>query len=216
MTDSTDRGRRPRGSALIVVLLVLLVLSALGLMALRTVGNSLDHSGTYRVRATADDFSGAAARYIVNDTPRYAGTLAKTSKDDMSGQSFSTRKQLASRGGYVHLVQESTDPDGSTPERALEELTGVSSNESGLLTDSNGTNESFERMNAESKFEIMMRNPSHRISLPGFSDDFCFRKVTVASRSRLGRFDPSWKQPARIGQGTTITEGFVPQTNCGN
>ncbi|MFB6351590.1 MAG: hypothetical protein ABEN55_15755 [Bradymonadaceae bacterium] len=73
----------------------------------------LDRSGPYRVRASADEFSEAATRYFINDASRYAGALDKSNRADISGASgYTQRKRIAARGGYVHLVQESSDTGG--------------------------------------------------------------------------------------------------------
>lgn len=210
MSERPDKRWDRRGSALIVVLLVLLALTALGMVAMRTVGNSIDRSGTYRLRTAASAMSDGAARFFINAAPKYAGTLNQVNRHSLRGSGLKSdqRQRRASRGGIVRLEQPRT---GS---RAFE-LPDKNS-ETGLLTrDKNNTDyRSIEGMNPDSSFEIVVRNPSHAISKPGFSDDFCFRKVTVASRAKLGNFSNSWDGISRVGQGRTVAEGFVPVTNC--
>lgn len=207
MNIRTDTRWDRRGSALIVVLLVLLALTALGMVAMRTVGQSLDRSGTYRLRASADDFSDAAARFFVNDAPRYASSLTQVSQHAMRGQSYSNRNKLAARGGYIRLTQKRSG------ERDFSKLPSGNS-ESGLLTDGQSSRRSLESMNPDSNFEIIIRNPSHSISMPGYSEDFCFQKVTIASQAQLGDTTGGWDHVSRVGKGRTTAEGFVPLSDC--
>ncbi|MFB6351591.1 MAG: hypothetical protein ABEN55_15765 [Bradymonadaceae bacterium] len=212
MSDRFTHGRSRRGSALIIVLLVLLALSALGMVALQSVGDTLDRTGTYRVRSNADVFSASAARFFVGDLKRYAGKLSKASRQKISGASGNQRRRFGQMGGYIRLKQQSSVGSGSAT-RDFEQLSsGVGDNESGLFT--GGSNESFEQKNAQSSFEIVVRNPSSPMERPGYSGNYCFRKVTVAAQGRLGKLDSSWNAPAQVGQARTSVEGFVPVSQC--
>jgi len=206
MSKRPDRSWSRRGSALIVVLLVLLALTALGMVALRTVGQTLDRAGSHRVRASASDFSDAAARYFLQKAPQFAGTLDQVTQSEMGGQSLANRKKLASRGGIVHLQQKRSGDRAFTLPSSYDET--------GLLTDDKSAGRSVESMNSNSQFAVVVRNQSHPISKPGMGDQYCYRKVTIAARATLGELKSSWDSVSRVGRGRTVAEGFVPVTNC--
>lgn len=205
-----------RGSALIIVLIVMLALTGLGLVAVRAVNNSLERSGTYRVRAEASDFSKGAARFALQrahqNTEKFIRPLRRSGVDDMANAGSNTElTRQAQRGGYVHYVQTSADSN----KRKFGDILGAGSDrESGLFVPDSGDG-SFESMSDESMFEIYVMNPSVSMPVPGYSDEYCFRKVTIAARSRLGKFDSEWSQMGQVGSGGAIAEAQVgPLGQC--
>lgn len=219
MFELGTTSKRARGSALVIVLVVLLALSALGMVAVQAVGNSVERAGGYRVRSTATRFSSAAARFVAKRASESGGQFMaafdKGSSAEMDGQSFSKRQGIASRGGYKYVVQ---DSDSSLSEGGFEELER-SDNETGLFTDSGGGSSvhSFESRHEDSKFEVIMRNPSGSMPAPGYSQEYCFKTVTIAANARLGPDESDWTQSEQVGTGTHSMEAMVgPIGQCGS
>lgn len=221
MSDTPDTiqrrapDRRTRGSALILVLLIMLALSAIGLVALRGISRSIQQSGMYRVRTTASAFSDAVSQFMAkrlgDKASSMMGAMDRMQQMDMEtlGTSMQKRRQLVSGGSPLVFRQrpgEKTNFD--------QVLNTRSGEESGLFT--NGTKPSFEGAEPDSGFDIVIRDPLGGIPVPGYSDRYCFKKVTIATRADIGDFSQSWDKPRQVGVGRTVVEGLVGPVECGN
>jgi hypothetical protein len=214
--DMKDRPHRSaRGSALILVLLIMLALSAIGLVALRSISRSIQQSGMYRVRTTASVFSDAVSQFMTkrlgDKASSMMGAMDRMQQMDMEtlGTSMQKRRQLVSGGSPLVLRQR---PGQQTNFDQV--LNTRSGDESGLFT--NGTKPSFEGAEPSSGFDVIIRDPLGGIPVPGYSDRYCFKKVTIATRADIGDFSQSWDKPRQVGLGRTVVEGLVGPVECGN
>ncbi|MFB6264298.1 MAG: hypothetical protein ABEL76_11845 [Bradymonadaceae bacterium] len=204
-----------RGSALILVMLVLLALSAVGMIGLRNVSRSVDYSGDFRIRTTAQMFSDAAGSFIsqrLGDKARQIwGAMERKQQlkleDHLS--KLGTRESLVEQGAPLKLVQDRTENevDFSTLLKAPKK-----SNETGLFSD--GQHRSFESAVGQTRFEVVIRDPLSGIPVPGYSDRFCFKKVTVATKAKIGELKKNWDEPRQVGVGRTLFEGMIGPVEC--
>ena len=215
------RRRGERGSALILVLLILLALSAIGMLALQDVTRSIQQSGQFRVRTTASTFSDAVAQFMhkrLGDKASQYWNMMKTGQEfDMSGTGstkMANRKQVATQGGWIKLQQIPGHSDDK--KRDFDNILGSSSDETGIFTGGSSTVSSFELNEKGTQFEVVIRDPVDGIPVPGYSDKFCFKKMTVATRTQVGDMQDSWTRPRQVAEGRTMFEGLVGPMECGN
>lgn len=212
---------RRRGSALILTLLILLVLTALGMVALRDVGRSVQQSGAYRIRSQADTFSEAAVDYA----SVYAGNNADRLYEDMqlaqlgglqdvqgdstvsSSDRFESRTAMARLGPHIVLEQ---DPGEKTQFGDLDTMSGT---ETGLV--SGGDKNSFESSEEDVEFSVVFRNPIDGPAIPGYDSNCRYKKITIASRGRVGKPDRDWEGAGMVGEMRHGIEAFVGPINCG-
>lgn len=218
--DGWRRLRARRGSALILVLLILLALSAIGMVALRDVSRSVQHSGQFRVRTTAGIFSDGVAGFLskrIGDKANHTWNKLQSFKGfdrNTMGTNWTSRKQIETQGGYLKYQQK---PGGTADEQDFSSLLPVSGSESGLFTDGNSSHRSFESKEGGTEFRAVVRDPHDGIPLPGYSDKMCFKKVTIATQAQIGNPQGSWSEPRQVGVGRTISEALIgPTTGCGN
>jgi len=208
---------KPEGSALILVLLLMLALSAIGMVALEDVAASIDQSGVYRVRTTAEMFGDGAANFWMR---RSAGNANSVWRSMRQGDGCRSRiagatpltdrewRQLRSELGGCAIYDGSED-------RSFGQILDPGSDETGLFTDDPGQHPSFESQKEESTFEVIARYPFEANAPSGFSeDDFCFKMVTVAAEGQLGAFPDDWDQLARVGRGRAVFKGKIGPVPC--
>ncbi len=208
-------GRR-RGSALILTMLILLVLSALGMMALRSVSQSVQQSGAYRVRTQADGMSEAAVEYA----SAQAGNDAKTFWSMMNSaqgnasreaidadSSLADRKSLTRRGAFLELTQR--PGTGTDIETDFEHL-DTTDTETGLLGSG-----SFEAAEDHTQFSVIIRDPLDGPPAPGYGEQYCFKKVTIASRALVGQPDRDWTGSGMMAESRHGMETFIGPIECG-
>lgn len=212
---------RERGSALILTILILLVLTGLGMVALKNVANSVQQSGAYRVRAQADTFSEAAVDYA----SVYAANSADKLYEDM---------QLGQVGAFNDPDNdEETDATATSDQRIAMERVGPhlvlhqkpgekiqfgdldtqSDTVTGLV--SGGSVKSFEAMEDNVQFSVVFRNPIDGPAIPGFDSECRYKKVTIASRGRVGKPDNKWEGAGMFGEKRHGIEVFIGPINCG-
>jgi hypothetical protein len=207
-----------RGSALILVLLILLALSAIGMVALQDVSRSVEQSGHYRVRSTASMFADSVAQFMSKRLGDKAGsiwnamqTFQKNEVTDAT-KSFAQRSSEVTRGAYIKYTQ---DPG---TEKDFSSLLDSQDGETGLFTGGGTGDRSFESLAEESKFSVVIRDPVDGIPVPGYSDRFCFKKVTVGTRAQVGKFGNATQmdQPRQVAVGQTVFEGLIGPLECGS
>jgi hypothetical protein len=205
--------QQARGSALILTMLILLVLSAIGMVALADVGRSVKQSGVYRVRAQAQNFSEAAAEYVVRDSGEradaYWNMMERGQMNSLDGMAIGNRLATSRRGAFVRLDR---DRDGTGHFNDLRADTDWG--ETGLLT--NGTKSSFEAREGASEFSVIIRDPLDGPPAPGYSDRYCFKKVTIASRGFVGEPDPEWTGAGMMAERRNAVETFIGPIECGS
>jgi hypothetical protein len=205
---------KPRGAALILAMLVMLVLSGLGLIALYSVTDSVWQSGSYRARTQANLFSDSVltfALYRAGDrAPEELRKLAyETEKRfEAAGNDQAQRVAALQRGGY-HISSSSGDGAGQTNLSNLFE--------GGFFAaDSAGGTTSFEKTpNSPSAYRYIIRDPMEGPSVEGYSSNFCFKKVTLASQARIGDFDANDSRNV-VALGSNLVESWIGPVNCGS
>lgn len=220
-------GRRSeRGSALILVMMILLVLSAVGMVALRDVSRTVQQAGAYRVQSQARTFSDSAAQYATkragDDAKSFWQMMTSSHVNDLSELGSGDRMGTARLGAYAKLTQR--PGDSTTKETDFPEL-HTTTDETGLFyNDANSAAVSFETKENQAaaddsvkntSFTVVLRDPIDGIPAPGYSSNYCFKKVTVASRARVGKIDPEWEGSNMIAEERTVSEALIGPVECG-
>lgn len=211
-----------RGSALILTLLILLVLSALGMMALRDVSRSSQQSGVYRMRVQAQSFADSVAQFMSQETGDEADTYWARMKAQQQGESkqlrdddkteLEDRMAGARRGYYTTLTQKGESgeqglfPDYFTPDDG----------ETGLFWDENLGLRSFESREDYSEFGVVIRDPIDGPRMPGYDENFCFKKVNVATRGYIGDEVREWDGASRMADRRSVVEALIGPIDCGS
>lgn len=210
----TDQG----GSALVLVLLILLGLSAIGMVALSDVARSVQESGTFRARTTASTFSDAVSQFMAKRLGDKANTMLSAMKRfqefdiQKAGGNISSRQQLMDRGAVIEMKQ---DP-GTTNRDFGKIFNTLSGDESGLFVDNSGNYRSFESREANTEFRVVIRDPVDGVPVPGYSERYCFKKVTIAAEADVGDISSNWTEPRQVGVGRTVVEGLIGPVECGS
>lgn len=202
-----------QGSALILTMLVLLVLTGLGMLAMRNTRASLQQSGAYRVRAQATGLSEAATGYTAymagKDASGFWAMMRSPQLHEFqkTTSTVTSRQAEARRGAYLHLKQRSKDGDKVFPKVT------ASDEETGLLTD--GANPSFERREASSQFEVVLRDPMDGPPAAGYGENYCFKKITVVSRGLVGEPSHDWSGSGMVADKRSAIETYIGPIECG-
>ncbi len=231
------RLKNNKGSALILVLMVSLVLSAFGLVAMRDIALGVHQSASFRVRTQAAAISdGASSAFAIragNQANGYVRAIKASSNrsamgeaifggNDMSKYNFSGtavqfQEALASHGGFIVFQNEDlATAKGLVPHPFDPSTTDKQKGESGLFRgpDTLADPSSFE-VQKETEFLVVLRDLKDGIPAPGFSERYCFKKATVASRASVGAIPTSFDQPATYAVGTHANEFLMGPIECG-
>lgn len=209
--ESTAFRRGERGSALILVLLLMLALSAIGMVALQNVTQSIERSGMYRVRTSGTGFSDGAASFWMRHSAGKAGDVVRQmgrgngclKRLDVSIQEWDA--DLGEKMNGCAWYTGGSDSFG--------DILADSTEETGLFTD--GSNDSFEVRTESTSFDVVVRDPFPAKRPAGFSDDdFCFKNVTVVSEGTIGELAGTWDEPQQIGRGRTGFLGKLGPLPC--
>ncbi len=220
-----------KGSALLLVLMISLVLSAFGLVAMRDIALGVHQSASFRVRTQASAVSDAAASAFSmragNQANAYVYAVKATSKRDggfggtdplkynYTGPASEFQGELASHGGFIVFRNDDlSSSQGLIPNQ----FTGGGSqkSESGLFRAPATTTEpsSFEVQN-ETEFLVVLRDLKDGIPAPGFSEGYCFKKATVASKASVGTLPTVITEPATFAVGTHTNDILIGPIECG-
>lgn len=218
-SDKYKRGRRhlqqwirdEQGSALILTMLILLVLTAVGMVALRDVARTVQQSGVYRVRTQSKTFTEAASEFVAqragDNAAGYWNKMETSFKTDMG--SASNRGARNDMGAMVTLNQNKGTGDFGF-------LTNTNG-ETGLFHE-DGKGASFEQASNEDahRFKTILRDPMDGIPVPGYSGQFCFKKVTIGTESTVGQSDPDWNKSNMTANSQAGSEVLIGPIDCGN
>lgn len=201
-----------RGVALVIAILVMLVLSALGMVALQASLDGTWMAGTHRVYNQADSFSESVVNVGLYRTgTRADGTyslLRSQAEGELDGLSDGqARAAVLRRGGY-RIFSPLEDPrDGKV---SLYEMMGGAR----LLEGGGEGVESIPNMGVE--FRYIVRDPMTGPSPPGFDENYCLVRMTIASEVLIGRNDGEEGQRRRLrGVGRNAADAFVGPVPCG-
>lgn len=217
---------RKKGSALILTMLILLVLTALGMVALRDVARTVQQAGSFRVRAQAETFAGAVSEFMTKRAGDNANGYWKKMQSDFDGDMWGQSQG----GGGVQQVSQierdarndmgammvvTQDDSGTGDLDVLDEST----EETGLFYDQDQQSKaSFEQGYGEDthEFEVVFRDPLDGIPVPGYSSQFCFKKVYVATQTNVGRADPDWDNASMVATRQAGSEILIGPVDCGS
>jgi hypothetical protein len=204
-----------QGSALILTMLILLVLTAVGMVALRDVARTVQQSGVYRVRTQSETFTEAVSEFISKRAGDNAEGYWKKMESDFDGQmgGLSGTDRLA-RNDMGAMMQLSQDTADTGPLGVL----GASTEETGLFYEDSVGKASFEQAPNEGtqNFRVILRDPMDGIPVPGYSDKYCFKKVTIATESTVGQADPEWTRANMVATSQSGAEVLIGPMDCGS
>lgn len=193
-----------RGAALIVAILVMLVLSAMGMVAVRASMESVWTSASHRMASQANSFSDATVQYGMMRSGRNAATvyefLRRRSDFDM-GQATNDDAAELRRGGYVIYIKGEAE-DGQVSMDDF--LAGGRLLESDVVT---GLESEL-----DVAFRFIVRDPIVGPPAPGFGENYCFNRVTIASEAVVGTEEGRRRQRA---MGRHASEAFIGPVECG-
>lgn len=206
---------RARGSALILTMLILLVLTAIGMVALKDVARTVQQSGVYRVRTQSETFTEAVSEFVSmragDNAEGYWNKMESDFDDQLGGTSSTERLARNDLGAMMELSQD----NASTGDL---KVLGDSTVETGLFYESSVDKASFEQAPNEDthRFRVILRDPMDGIPVPGYSDQYCFKKVTVATETTVGEGDSEWKKANMIASSQSGAEVLIGPLDCGN
>jgi hypothetical protein len=196
---------------LILTMLILLVLTGLGMVALRSTTRSVQQSGAYRVRTQANTFSEAAAEYSAalasKDAATFWGMMRSAHDNSLDGLSMSDSQKSHAIGPYIKLRQKAGDTANRKSDFEGMEPTETTT---GLFGD-----DSFEVGETGAEFSVIFRDPLDGPPAPGYGENFCFKKVTITSRARIGTPDRTWGGSGMTGEKRNSIEAFIGPIECG-
>ncbi len=196
--------RNDRGAALIVAILVMLVLSAMGMVALKASMESTWTSASHRMASQASSFSDATVQYGMLRSGRSASSvyelIRRRAEFDM-GQAGDDEAAELRRGGYVIYVTGEAE-DGQV---SLDDFLY-----SGRLLET----EDLQGMESELDvtYRFIVRDPIVGPPAPGFGENYCFNRVTIASEAIAGTGEGRRQQRS---MGRHATEAFIGPVECG-
>lgn len=212
------RGHHERGAALVVAILVMLVLSALGLVAMKSANESNWLAGTHRIGAQASSFSDSVTQYAILRSGLRASSLhallrrrvnselyadLEKDEDDRDGTS------LLRRGGYRVFTPEVNAEDGKI---SLHNELG----QGRLLTSSAVKGVEDDKM-LKPSFQYIVRDPIQGPRAPGYGDQFCFTRVTIAAEATFAHGDEVQRRARRRLRAMRrhAADAFIGPVECG-
>lgn len=211
--------KNQRGSALVLVTLLTLILAALAIVALRNVARSTQQAGVFATRHQAQMASGATANVVsrrVGDKAAnvYARMEAKVQGEDeaegergliggefLGSGAMGSRLDAIRRGPYTVFAGED-----------FEAFLPTYGGNSRLMGTS--TAPSFEDQRPSS-FRAIVRDPVDAQPSEGFSENWCFKKVQIASESTVGEQDDDWVGANRFGRSRKGIDALIGPIECG-
>ncbi|TXD35437.1 hypothetical protein FRC98_16615 [Lujinxingia vulgaris] len=203
-----------RGAALVVVLLVILVLTGLGMVALDSTTEGVWLSASHRSRAQATVFSDAVVQFGLYRAgaraPSYSEMLKARAEADLSSLGSEDERVGAIRRGGYQIFSPEENPGGGQAT-----LRGVLPD--GKLIDSASTGSLENDSTNPVSFRFIVRDPLDGPPAPGYSGEFCFKKVTIASEAILGdvpEADTDRRRQRALGRHST--EAMIGPIDCGS
>jgi hypothetical protein len=199
-------GRTERGAALIIALLVMLVLSAMSMVALKASTESAWTSSTYRMTSQTGSFSDAVVQYGTFRSGMKAQSvyelIRRRADHEMINAPGDGLAELRRGGFQIYVPGEAQDGQVSLAEilhngRLLEGAT-LEGLESELTV----------------QYRYIVRDPIVGPPAPGFGENYCFNRVTVASEAIAAAGDGTRRRGQRT-MGRHATEAFIGPIECG-
>ena len=200
------RRKAERGAALIIALLVMLVLSALGLVALRATSEGAWVAASHRMNSQSAAFSDSVVQFGTERTGFRAQSVYSLMQQRVNREmrlSGDDSVDALRRGGYVVYV--AGDPEdgqasleGELPGGRLLEVGELRGLETELAV----------------RYRYIVRDPLVGPPAPGFGENFCFNRVTVASETVVAVGDGGTRR-GRMSMSRHASEAFVGPIECG-
>jgi hypothetical protein len=204
--------KRRRGAALVLAMLVMLVLSGLALVALYSVTDSVWQSGSYRARTQAELFSDGVLTFALyragEQAPEELNKMSFFSQRELAEMDPADRAQALRRGGY-HIS--TTGGDGSTKTNLSEVFS-----DGFFAPDVPTGSKSLETApGSPVAYRYIMRDPLDGRTAEGFSRNFCYKKVALASQARVGNFAQTDARSV-VSMGSHLVETLLGPVDCGS
>lgn len=212
--------KNQRGSALVLVTLLTLILAALAIVALRNVARTTQQAGVFATRHQAQMSSGAAAAVVSRRIGDKAGNVYERMNAKLLGEAGSdtgvlggellgadtdtvmgARLDTVRRGAYTVFVGDD-----------FSALLPVSGGMPRLMGTS--TEPSFEDQR-QSDFRAIVRDPIEAQPAEGFSENWCFKKVLIATESTIGDMDDNWESSNRFARARKGVDALIGPIECG-
>lgn len=232
--------RHERGAALIAALMLSMVLSAIGVMSLQSTLRSLNQSGNYRMRRQAQVASDSAVQFVSqrvgNSAQVYWRFMQETQRRDSFGVAGANARESIDRGAFMVVDAQTYQQTGNLLNAASgTRETGLFSRDAATVSHEAGltTKNAF--------FQVMLRDPIEGPPAPGYSQDYCFKKLTFFSKYVYGDFRPDgvaaganstfenpvgqvanvvsdsneWSRPTLSAMGRNGLESYIGPIECG-
>lgn len=216
------KGQSQRGSALVLVVLLSLVLSALAIVAMRNVARSARQASVFHTRAQSQNTSSSAVNLYSQRAGDKAAGIVTAIKSKAFGESGgmagtygasaneADRLATATAGGFLLL----TDDELTKVLPQAANLTSTSKEQTGLFTNSAGSNRTFEDERSSS-FQVIVRDLVDGIPAPRYSGGYCFKKAFIATESRVGETNDDWDAIANVAYSRHGKEVLLGPIECG-
>lgn len=230
---------RPRGAALVMAMLITLVLSGLGLIAMHSVNDTTWKTANYRSRQQASQVSDAVANlavYRLGDAGNsYIQFMHKAfdKEREAAGLASATsqaKADLLRRGPY--LIFADTPAENSTEHNINYLFTGQDDDDNtvtgGIFDDAakpsdRASSFSDKATNSSLKvdYRFIIRDELDGPPATGFDRSHCFKKITVASQSRVSanssvpEEDRAWSSKTMNAANRNMIEAMVGPVPCG-
>lgn len=218
--------KHKKGSALILVTLLTLIMAALAIVALRNVARSTQQAAVFTARQQAQMTSGAGSAVIArrvgdkasnvynrmrsNIYGQQSNTVGSDSYDDIGlvggeavGAASASNRLDAIRAG-AYTVFSGDDFSGFLP---------VSGGQVRLMAPATGA-PSFEDQR-DTDFRVIIRDPIEAQPAEGFSEKWCFKKVTLATEASVGDLDENWQAANTFARSRSAMDGLIGPIECG-
>lgn len=213
------RGYQERGAALVVAILVMLVLSALGLVAMKSANESNWLAATHRIGAQASSFSDSVTQYAILRSGLRAASLhallrRRANTDlhaelDVGAEGAADPGAVLRRGGYQLFTPEADATGGAVS--LYDEL-----GQGRLLTGSSIKGVEDDEM-LKPSFQYVVRDPIQGPRAPGYGDQFCFTRVTIAAEATFAHGDGEHRRSRRRLRSMRrhAADAFIGPVECG-
>lgn len=217
-----------KGSALVLVTLLTLIMAALSIVALRNIARSTQQAAVYTSRQQAQMTSAAGSVVIARRVGDKANNVYNRMKQNLYGEgtstdgggtSYSDQGLLAGQAVGAAAMDSRMDKirAGAFAMFSGDEFSGMQKNNAGalrLMSPGGTTAPSFEDQRS-TDFRVIVRDPIEAQPAEGFSDKWCFKKVTIATEATVGDLDDDWQSANNFARSRNALDGMIGPVECG-
>ncbi len=221
--------RHERGAALIAALMLSMVLSAIGVMSMQSTLRSMNQAGNYRLRRQAQVASDSAVQFVSqrvgNSAQVYWRFMQESQRSSDFGVSSASARESIQRGAFMVVDAQTYQQTGNLLNSAsMNDETGLFSRDGGTVSHESGLS------SQNAFFQVMLRDPIEGPPAPGYSSDYCFKKLTFFSKYVYGEFNitnsqavedvtsnsTEWSRPTLSAMGRNGLESYIGPIECGS